>query len=118
MIIKREKRKIRQKRVRAKVIGVSQCPRLSVFRSNKHLFLQIIDDKKGKTIVSASDLELKIATNAKIKKIEIAYQTGQLIAKKVLDKNIKKIVFDRNGYKYHGRVKAVAEGAKTGGLKF
>ncbi len=113
---KTEKRKSRQKRIRAKVKGISQCPRLSVFRSNKHLFLQIINDKKGETIVSASDLEIKTA--GKIKKIEMAYQTGQLIAKKTLDKNIKKIVFDRNGYKYHGRVKAVAEGARLEGLKF
>lgn len=124
MSIKQEKRYRRHKRVRARVKGTNKIPRLCVFRSNKHIYTQLIDDEKGKIILSSSDLELK-KSKVKSKKIAIAYQVGQLLAKKALDlpagrqgKKIEKVVFDRGGYKYHGRIKAMAEGAREGGLKF
>lgn len=137
METKRQKRYGRHKRVRARIKGTSKLPRLCVFRSNKHVYGQLIDDEKGKTILSSSDLELKklkvkspklkVQTkNKKTEKIQkpisgkiaIAYQIGQLIAKKAIEKKIEKVVFDRGGYKYHGRIKALAEGAREGGLKF
>lgn len=117
--IKKEKQKRRHKRVRAKVEGTTICPRLSVFRSSKHIYVQLIDDERGQTLAAVSDLEFRDKKEEKIKKkSEIAYQIGQLIAKKALEKKIKKVIFDRDGYKYHGRIKAVAEGAREGGLKF
>lgn len=106
----------RHKRVRAKITGTSECPRLSVFRSNKHIFLQLIDDLSGKTLVSANDLELHI----KNKKTSVAnaYAVGELAASKTEKLKLISIVFDRGAYKYHGAVKAVAEGLRKGGLKF
>lgn len=112
---KREKRKIRHKRIRAKIKGTKSRPRLFVFRSAKHIYCQLIDDEKGRTILAASDFELK---KGKRKKVEIAKEVGKLIAKKAKKLKIEKVVFDRGGYKYHGRVKALAEGAREGGLKF
>lgn len=109
---KLKKRKIRHKRLRAKIIGTAKCPRLSVFRSNKHIFLQLIDDEKGKTLLSADDRNL----TKKLTKTEKARETGKQLAKLALTKKIKKIFFDRGGYKYHGRIQAVAEGAREGGL--
>jgi large subunit ribosomal protein L18 len=103
----------RHKRVRAKVHGIKDKPRLSVFRSNKHISLQLIDDNSGKTLVSASDLKLK----KKGTKTEIAREVGKKLAESAKLKKIKNVVFDKGGYKYHGRIKAVAEGAKEGGLK-
>jgi large subunit ribosomal protein L18 len=114
--MKKEKRKRRHRRIRAKISGTKERPRLCVFRSNKHTYAQLIDDEKGHTIVSASDLELKGVE--KMTKVQKAKEVGKLIAKKAKEKNIEKIVFDRAGYKYHGRVKALAEGAREGGLKF
>jgi len=114
--IKREKKENRRKRVRAKISGSHAIPRLSVFRSLKHINAQLIDDTAGKTLVSVSDSELKAKKGTK--KVEQALEVGKLIAKKALAKNIKAVVFDRAGYKYHGRIKAVAEGAREGGLKF
>ncbi len=115
-LTKREKREKRKRKIRARVFGTKERPRLSVFRSNKHIYCQLINDEKGHTIISASDRELK---NSKAKnKIEIAFEVGKLIAKKAKKLGIEKIVFDRGGYKYHGRVKALAEGAREGGLKF
>lgn len=104
----------RKRRVRAKISGTSKMPRLSVFRSNTHIYGQIIDDLSGKTLVSGSDLKIK----EKGKKVEIAEKVGEEIAKLALTKKIKKVVFDRNGFAYHGRVKAVADGARKGGLEF
>jgi len=104
----------RKKRVRAKISGTKLIPRLSVFRSNKSMYVQIINDKDGKTIISAHSNEIK----KKSKKTEISFELGKIIAKKALEKNIEKIIFDRSSYKYHGRVKALAEGAREGGLKF
>jgi large subunit ribosomal protein L18 len=113
MIEKRKKRIMRHKRVRAKVSGTGSIPRLSVFRSTKSVNLQLVDDKLGTTIMSIKNEELK----KKGTKTEIAFEAGKLLAKKALKKDIKKAIFDRGGYKYHGRVKAVAEGARAGGLK-
>ena len=109
--IKREKR---HRRIKAKIMGDAKCPRLYVFRSNKHIYVQLIDDYKGKTLVSAKDSEIK----SKGKKSEIAFKVGELIAKKALEQKLEKVVFDRAGYKYHGRVKSLADGARQGGLKF
>jgi large subunit ribosomal protein L18 len=113
--IKNQLKKRRRARIRAKIIGTKAKPRLNVFRSLKHLYAQIIDDLAGKTLVFASDLELK---NKKGTKLEKAKAVGELIAQKAKEKKIKKVVFDRAGYKYHGRIKAVAEGARAGGLEF
>lgn len=106
----------RKTRTRAKVQGVITKPRLSIFRSNKHIYAQIIDDVKRETLVGASEAEL--TTKEKTKKTDRAKELGLLIAKKAAKKKITKVVFDRGSYQYHGRVKAVAEGAREGGLKF
>ena len=111
------KREIRHKRVRAKIIGTSSRPRLSVYRSNKHLFLQLIDDKKNKTILGISDKKLNLKKK-NVKKTNVAHEAGKLLAKMALELGIKNAVFDRGGYRYHGRVQKVAEGAREGGLKF
>lgn len=115
---KTEKRQNRHRRIRAKIKGTSLVPRLGVFRSNKHIYAQLIDDEKGKIILIASDLELKKKSG---KKADLALQVGELLAKKVADlpaNKIEKVIFDRGGYQYHGRVKALADGARKGGLKF
>jgi len=113
---KQEKLYRRHKRVRAKVRGIKECPRLSVSRSNQHVFVQLINDDKKETLVSFDDIKIK---NKKgLTKVQLAKEVGRTIAKKALEKKIKKVVFDRGGYKYHGRVKAVAEGAREEGLKF
>ena len=113
---KLNKRIVRHNRVRAKTKGTGKSPRLSVFRSNRHIFAQLIDDVDGRTIASASDLKMSKKKN--IKKTEIAKNIGMKLAKEASSKKIKAVVFDRGGYKYHGRIKAVAEGAREGGLKF
>ncbi|HJY98558.1 MAG TPA: 50S ribosomal protein L18 [Patescibacteria group bacterium] len=109
-------REQRKRRVKAKVFGTAARPRFSVFKSNTHIYAQIIDDEKARTLVSFSDLKIKKAD--KMKKTEIAAQVGEEIAKKAIVKKIKKVTFDRNGFIYHGRVKALAEGARKGGLNF
>jgi large subunit ribosomal protein L18 len=101
-------------RIRKKVSGTSTKPRLSVFRSNKEIYCQLIDDVNGVTINSASSKGLKLSGN----KIAIAAEVGKLIASKAKSSNIEKIVFDRGGYLYHGRVKSLADGAREGGLIF
>ncbi len=106
------------KRIRAKISGTKEQPRLSVFRSNKHIFLQLIDDSSQKTLVSANDLKINPPAGGKGTKTEIAKEVGKELAKLAKAKKIKKVVFDRGGYKYHGRVKASAEGAREGGLNF
>lgn len=113
----RQKRYRRHKRVRAKVSGTATIPRLCVFRSNQHIYAQLIDDEKNQVIAAASDLELK-GPKKGLRKLDKAQKVGQLIAKKGQEKKISKVVFDRGGYKYHGRVKALADGARKGGLKF
>jgi len=114
--LKRTAQKRRQHRVRAKIKGTKSRPRISVFRSNKHLYAQIINDEEGKTVVSVSDGELK--KSAKGKKAEIATKIGELLAEKAKAKKITVVVFDKRHYKYHGRVKELAEGARKGGLRF
>lgn len=131
MLEKQEKRYRRHKKIRAKVFGTVNKPRLCVFRSEKHIYAQLIDDEKAKTIVTSSDLEFKKNRGTKIEKakegeeskfssspVAIAREVGKLIAKKAKDLKIERVVFDRGGYKYHGRVKAVAEGSREGGLIF
>ena len=109
----------RKKRVRKKIRGTPERPRLCVYRSLKHIYAQIIDDVAGRTLVAASTLDKEIRDSiAGMKKTEQAKEVGKLIAKKALEKGIKKVVFDRNGFLYHGRVKALAEGAREGGLEF
>ncbi|MFH1822448.1 MAG: 50S ribosomal protein L18 [Patescibacteria group bacterium] len=111
---KKLKRKRRQKKVRTKIKGTAKRPRLSVYKSNIGMYLQLIDDEKGKTLVSAHSKEIK----TKGKKVDLSNELGKLIAKKAIAKKIVKVVFDRGGKKYHGRIKAVAEGARENGLKF
>lgn len=106
----------RRAKIRSKIKGTGKCPRLSVFKSNTRVFIQLIDDLKSLTIVSASINDLK--KNDKKTKTEQAFELGKVIAKKAIDKKITKIVFDRGGNKYHGRVKAIADGAREIGLKF
>jgi large subunit ribosomal protein L18 len=103
----------RKNRVRSRVEGTNDRPRLTVFKSTVHIYGQLIDDGKQVTLVSASDLKSK-----KGKKVDLAGVVGEELAKKAIAKKIKKVVFDRNGYRYHGRVKALAEGARKGGLEF
>jgi large subunit ribosomal protein L18 len=106
----------RQARIRAKAKGVAAKPRLSVFRSNKYIYAQVIDDQTKTTLVGAAEKELLL--KEKLKKSDRAKELGKLIAKKAIAKKIGAVVFDRGSYRYHGRVKAVAEGAREGGLKF
>jgi len=108
------KRIIRHKRVRSVVSGSEKRPRLSVFRANAHMYVQLIDDTTGKTLAAASTKEVK----GKGTKSELAAEVGKLIASKAASKNITEVVFDRGGFAYHGRVKALAEAAREGGLKF
>jgi len=107
----------RKKRIRSKVEGSTERPRLSVFRSNTHIYAQLIDDVKGVTIASASTLEEELKGKGR-RNVEGARLVGGLVAKRALAKNINKIVFDRSGYLYHGRIKALAESARESGLQF
>jgi len=122
--IKEFKRLRRRKRTRVKIYGKNNLPRLSVFRSLKHIYAQLIDDEKGVTLISANDRELKsfeqfLKEETKLSgKTKIAFLVGEILAMKALKKNIKKVIFDRAHYKYHGRIKALAEGARKGGLMF
>ncbi|HRH31037.1 MAG TPA: 50S ribosomal protein L18 [Candidatus Paceibacterota bacterium] len=112
--IKTEKRSRLKGKIRSKVSGTTELPRLSVFRSNKFIYGQLIDDTKGATIVSVSDIKSK----GKGTKVASAKAMGAAIAKGAVEKGIKKVVFDRNGFKYTGRVKEFADGAREGGLIF
>ncbi|OPZ99356.1 MAG: 50S ribosomal protein L18 [Bacteroidetes bacterium ADurb.Bin408] len=104
-------------RIRKVVKGTSQCPRLSVFRSNSEIYAQIIDDVNHKTLVSFSSLDKDIVSQ-KVKKIEKSKMVGETIAKKAIEAGVTSVVFDRSGYLYHGRVKVLAEAAREAGLKF
>ncbi|HTP80789.1 MAG TPA: 50S ribosomal protein L18 [Bacteroidota bacterium] len=121
MINKNTKERIAKKkaRIRKKISGTALRPRLTIYRSLKHAYAQIIDDSTGKTLVAASSLskELKEEVKKAGKPVNIFKLVGAVAAKKALSKNIKEVVFDRNGYLYHGRVKAVADGAREAGLK-
>ena len=112
----RRAREHRKKNVRAKITGSSKCPRLNVFRSSKHIYAVIIDDQIGETLVSASEKDIK--KEGKVEKQEKAFLVGKALAQKAKKKAFSKVVFDRSGYLYHGRVKQLAEGAREGGLKF
>jgi large subunit ribosomal protein L18 len=114
-IVRQVKRIRRHARVRAKIDGTVECPRLSVFRSNRGMTLQLIDDESGKTLASAVIKEIK---DKKLNKTEVAAELGKLLASKAVTKKISKAVFDKSFYKFHGRIKAAAEGARAGGLKF
>lgn len=122
MIKKKDRKKLRRRRhlrVRKKVFGTPEMPRLCVFRSNKHIYAQIIDDTVGRTLVAASTLDKDLRD--KLEKTwnkEAAREVGRLIGKRALEKGITTVVFDRGGYKYHGRVKELADGAREAGLKF
>lgn len=113
-------RKRRHLRVRARVSGTPERPRLNVFRSNKHIYAQIIDDTRGHTLVAASTLEREVRERFPNPhpKVEEARVVGQVIGERALARGITKVVFDRGGYKYHGRVKALADGARAAGLQF
>ncbi|MBQ3145682.1 MAG: 50S ribosomal protein L18 [Clostridia bacterium] len=109
-------RERRHRRVRTKISGTAECPRLCVFRSNKNISVQVIDDTKGITLASASTLDKEIKTKKSNK--EAAREVGTLIAKRAIEKNIETVVYDRGGYIYHGIVKELAEAAREAGLKF
>ncbi|TCS81532.1 50S ribosomal protein L18 [Tepidibacillus fermentans] len=122
MINKVDKNKIRKRRhlrIRKNIVGTAERPRLNVFRSNKHIYAQIIDDVTGATLVSASTLDKELKDKVENGgSVEAAKLVGDLIAKRALDKNIENVVFDRGGYLYHGRIQALAESAREAGLKF
>ncbi len=115
-VSKNDARKIRHERVRSKIVGTSDCPRLCVFRSNTNIYAQIIDDEKGITLVSASSLDKEL--NLKNNNIESARKVGESLGKKAKKAGIKTVTFDRGGYMYHGKVKALAEAARENGLEF
>jgi large subunit ribosomal protein L18 len=118
MALSKEQRRLRiKKRIRKKISGTNENPRLSVFRSNKQFYAQVIDDLTGKTLMAVGSLDKSI-TEKKVSKIEQAQLVGKLAAEKAKDAGINNVVFDRNGYLYHGRVKAFADAAREGGLKF
>jgi len=109
----------RKKRVRSRVVGTSDRPRLNVFRSLKHIYVQAIEDTTGKTLASASTLSSELKESVRSPgNVEAAKKVGELIARKCLEKGIQKVVFDRSGYLYHGRIKALAEAARASGLTF
>lgn len=115
MTIKQEKRIKRHRRIRAKISGTPLRPRLSVFRTPRHIYAQLIDDQKRKTLLSVKSRDLKVKKTGG--KTQLAFAVGEAVAEKAIKSGIETVVFDRGGYLFHGRVKAVAEGAKKGGLK-
>jgi large subunit ribosomal protein L18 len=117
-LTKLERRSRIKMRIRKKISGNVDIPRLAVYRSNKQIYVQVIDDLNKVTLVSASSKEKEIAAKTGIKKTEQAKLVGKLLASKCKEKGIEKAVFDRSGYKYHGRVKSLADAAREGGLKF
>ncbi len=117
--VRSEVRKNKHRRIRSRLSGTPEKPRLSVFRSNKHMYAQVIDDVAGNTIVSASTLQAEVKDGLeKTNDITAASKLGEVIAKKALDNGIKKVVFDRGGYIYQGKVKALADAAREAGLEF
>lgn len=118
-MIKKESKNVsrvrRHLRVRKKISGTADCPRLSVYRSNKHIHAQIIDDVKGVTLASSSSLQLKLSNGGNI---EAAKLVGEAIAKLAIEAGVTSVVFDRSGYVYHGRIQALADAARAAGLKF
>ena len=118
--IKKERRARRHARIRASIFGTKERPRLSVFKSDKSMYLQLIDDRVGKTLLSAHSREIKLNKKSKESsaRIEASFALGKLLAERAVSKKIKQVVFDRGGYKYHGLVKAAADGVREGGLIF
>ena len=115
---KRIARKRRHKRIRRKISGTSDVPRMNIFRSLNHIYVQVIDDLAGTTLVSASTIDQEVAPQIKGKsKVDAAKVVGSVIAERAKNAGIKQVVFDRGGYQYHGRVAAIAEGAREAGLK-
>ena len=117
-LTKLERRNRIKMRIRKKLHGTAELPRLAVYRSNKQIYVQVVDDLNRITLLSASSKEKDIAANTAIKKTEQAKLVGKLLASKCKEKGIEKVIFDRSGYKYHGRVKSLADAAREGGLKF
>ena len=118
-IKKQKNRTQRKRRIRSNITGNSECPRMSVYRSLNHFYVQLIDDTASRTILSVSTLSKEL--KGKLEKtgnVDAARAVGELLAEKALETNIKKVVFDRNGFLYHGRVKALADGARAKGLEF
>lgn len=119
MNLRTQARLKRKKRIRKKLVGTGNRPRLCVFRSAKHIYAQVIDDSLGQTLVAASSLEKTVRENTESKnKLNAANTVGKIIGQRALEKGVKNIVFDRNGFLYHGRIKAVSDGAREAGLKF
>ena len=119
LITKAQKRIRRHRKVRSRIVGTASVPRLSVYRSNAHIYAQLIDDVKGATLAAASSLEKTMREGAKTgADIAAAKAVGKLIAERAKEKGIKDVVFDRGGYLYHGRIKALADAAREGGLNF
>jgi large subunit ribosomal protein L18 len=118
MITQTKRNEIRQRihvRIREKVSGTAERPRLNVYRSLNHIYAQVIDDQKGETLASASSLQLKLKTGGNVAS---AKEIGKAVAERAIEKGVKKVVFDRGGYLYHGRIKALAEAAREAGLEF
>jgi large subunit ribosomal protein L18 len=115
---KLERRSRIRMRIRKKISGTAEMPRLAIYRSNKQIYVQVVDDQSRSTILSASSKEKEVAAVTGVKKTEQARLVGKLLATKCKDKGIENVVFDRSGYKYHGRVKSLADAAREGGLKF
>jgi len=117
-LTKLERRSRIRMRIRKKISGTTDKPRLAVFRSNKQIYVQVVDDQKGVTLLSASSNEKGFAGKTGMKKTEQAKLVGKMLAERCLEKGISSVVFDRSGYKYHGRIKSLADTAREGGLKF
>lgn len=116
MSVKTLKRTRLHKKIRKNLQGTKERPRLCVFRSNQHIYAQLVNDENAKVLVSVSDKDLKVKKGEK--KVDMAKEVGKLMAKKAIEIKVEKVVFDRGGFIFHGRVKALAEGAREGGLKF
>jgi large subunit ribosomal protein L18 len=109
----------RKKRIRKKLVGTGNRPRLCVFRSARHIYAQLIDDSRGQTLAAASSMEKDVRENPESKnKVTAANNVGKIIGQRAIEKGLKKVVFDRNGFLYHGRIKAVSDGAREAGLEF
>ncbi len=117
-LAKQQRRTKIKTRIRSKLSGTKEVPRMNVYRSNKQIYVQLIDDRSGETLVAAGSTEKEIAGEDKVNKIEQAKKVGKRIAEKAREKGIEQVVFDRNGYLYHGRVKSLADAARENGLKF
>ncbi len=120
-IKRREARQLRHYRVRSKVTGTAERPRLCVYRSLSHIYAQLVDDAQGRTLLTVSSLTPEVReklAEGKLKKSAVSTLVGQVVARKAIDMGIQAVAFDRGGYLYHGRVKALADGAREGGLKF